>query len=204
MPERLARIPSLDAAYQWLKSPISRAFHGYYTDLHRKRGALPYKADIDPIGLKPCLSHMVIMDCVVPAEPRYRLAGDAYIQMLGTNPMGKPYLDFVPPERRAVASEAYVVCMRHRCGMLTEIVTVTKTGREILCEALNLPVREKGAGTGDGGSPVRFLYVTLSPFGEERWGYDEARSSQYREVRFRGFIDLGFGTPQTFGGTAIR
>lgn len=196
MPEQLARFASLEAIAERLKSPISRHFLDYYASL-RSSGALPIKAAIDPIALKPCLPNMVIMDCEIPAAPRYRLAGDSYIQLLGANPMGKAYLDFVPPERHAIASEAYVACMQHRCGMLTELVTVTRIGREILCEALNLPVG------GQDGHQARYLYVTLVPFGDGRWDLDETRFSRYSEVRFRGFIDVGFGTPDRFGGEAI-
>lgn len=196
MSERLARFASLAAVGDVLKSPVSRHFLNYYIRLQNGSG-LPGKAMVDPIALKPCLPYMVIMDCEVPAAPRYRLAGDSYIQLLGANPTGKPYLDFVPPERHTAASEAYVACMQHRCGMLTELVTVTRIGREILCEALNLPVAAEGADT------ARYLYVTLIPFGDGRWDLDETRFSRYSEVRFRGFIDVGFGTPDRFGGEVV-
>lgn len=197
MPEYVARFDSLAAAAERLKSPISRHFLDYYTSL-KASIALPGKAAIDPIALKPCLPYMVIMDCKAPSAPRYRLAGEAYIQLLGANPVGRPYLDFVPPERHASAAEAYVACMRHRCGMLTELVTVTRIGREVLCEALNLPVGDQ-----EDSEAARYLYVTLVPFGDRHWDLDEARFSRYSEVRFRGFIDLGSGTPDRFSDEAI-
>jgi hypothetical protein len=197
MPEQVARFDSLATVAERLKSPVSRHFLDYYAGL-QEGGVLPGRAAIDPIALKPCLPYMVIMDCQVPAAPRYRLAGEAYIQLLGANPVGRPYLDFVPPERHATASEAYVACMQHRCGMLTELVTVTRVGREVLCEALNLPVCDQ-----DGGAAARYLYVTLVPFGDRHWDLDQTRFSRYSEVRFRGFIDVGSGTPDRFGGDPV-
>lgn len=199
MAEQLLSFASLTAARNWLQHSVSRQLFDYFSHLYASAGDdLPLKSNIDPVALKGCLPHMVVMDCAEPAAPRYRLAGEAYIQLLGANPAGRPYLDFVPTERHATASEAYVACMTHRCGMLTRLITINRIGREIECEVVNLPVC-------DDAEPkrARFLYVTLVPQGDASWDSDELRYSQYREVRQRAFIDLGSGVPAQFAGQPI-
>lgn len=202
MPERLLHFASLTAGRDWLQHPVSRQLVDYYSHLYEQGLAesrsLPRKSDIDPSRLRPCLPHMAVMDCDIPVAPRYRLAGESYIQLLGANPTGKPYLDFVPAERHAVASAAYVACMDYRCGMLTRLITTNRFGHEIACEVVNLPVSDDG----DTGR-ARYLYITLVPQQDLGWILAESRYSQYREVRERGFVDLGHGIPDTFAGRAI-
>ncbi|MEK9969580.1 MAG: PAS domain-containing protein [Ferrovibrio sp.] len=193
MLERLLRFATLSAARGWLHHPVSHRLVDYYSQLRQQHGGLPVKSAIDPIQLKPCLQHMVVMDCDTPSDPHYRLAGESYIQLLGTNPTGRRYLDFVPKERHASASAAYVTCMAHGCGMLTRLITTNRYGHEIACEVVNLPV-------GDDADPERprYLYVTLVPQGDAGWDMQEAGFSQYREVRERVFVDLGSGVPHDF------
>lgn len=200
MAEHLIRFASLDAARSWLQHPVSLQLFDYFSQLYAGgiKPVLPRKSVIDPVALKGCMPHMVVMDCETPAAPRYRLAGEAYIQLLGTNPTGRPYLDFVPAERHATASAAYVACMAHRCGMLTRLITTNRIGQEIACEVVNLPVCDDAMP-----DRPRYLYVTLVPQGDVGWDMHEAGYSQYREVRERAFIDLGFGTPADFAGQPV-
>jgi hypothetical protein len=198
MSERLLRFASLSAARGWLHHPVSRRFVDYYSQLRQQTGGLPPKSAVDPVQLKACLPHMVVMDCDIPADPHYRLAGESYIQLLGTNPTGRPYLDFVPKERHASASAAYVLCMQHGCGMLTRLINTNRYGHETACEVVNLPV-------GDDANPdrPRYLYVTLVPESDAGWDMQESGFSQYREVRERAFVDLGGGVPQDFAGRPV-
>lgn len=201
MAERLISFASLDTARRWLQHPVSLQLFDYFSHLYSSglTPALPLKSTIDPIALKSCLPHMVVMDCEIPAAPRYRLAGEAYIQLLGTNPTGRPYLDFVPQERRARASAAYVTCMLHGCGMLTRLITTNRYGREIACEVVNLPVCDDS-----NPSRPRYLYVTLVPLGDAGWEIDQGGFSKYREVRERVFINLGGGLPTDFVGQTME
>lgn len=199
MAEELGRFASLAAARSRLQHSISLHLLDYYTGLYAQQG-MPVRSAIDPSGMRPCLPHMAIMDCDTPAQPRYRLAGESYIQLLGTNPTGKAYLDFVPPARHATAAEAYVACMTYRCGMLTELVTTGRFGQEVICEVVNLPACDDVDPT-----RPRFLYVTLVPQGDNGWQSSrDTEFSKYREVRKRAFIDLGFGTPALFDGRPVE
>lgn len=199
MSEHLLRFASLPAARGWLNHPVSRQLVDYYAELRQQAGGLPAKSAVDPVRLKTCLPHMVVMDCDRPAEPHYRLAGESYIQLLGINPTGRRYLDFVPRERHATASAAYVTCMAHGCAMLTRLITINRYGHEIACEVVNLPVSDDGAPT-----RPRYLYVTLVPEGDAGWDVQEAGFSQYREVRERAFVDLGSGAPLDFVGLKVE
>jgi hypothetical protein len=199
MSERLLRFASLTAARGWFNHPVSHQLVDHYVTLRQQVGGLPTKSAIEPGRLKACLPHMVVMDCDIPADPHYRLAGEAYIQLLGTNPTGRPYLDFVPRERHASASAAYVACMTHGCGMLTRLITTNRFGHEVVCEVVNLPVSDDAVP----GRP-RYLYVTLMPESEAGWDMQETGFSQYREVRERAFVDLGGGVPLQFVGRTVE
>jgi hypothetical protein len=198
MSERLLRFGSLSAARGWLNHAVSHRLVDYYAELRQQVGGLPVKSAIDLARLKHCLPHMVVMDCANPADPHYRLAGESYIHLLGLNPTGRAYLDFVPQERQASASAAYVACMAHDCGMLTRLITTNRFGHEVVCEVVNLPVSDDAAP----GRP-RYLYVTLVPEGEAGWGMQETGFSQYREVRERAFVDLGSGVPLQLVGRTV-
>ena len=199
MSERLLRYTSLPAARGWLSHPVSHQLVDYYAELRQQIGGLPVKSAIDLVRLKPCLPHMVVMDCDIPTDPHYRLAGESYIHLLGTNPTGRPYLDFVPRERHAAASAAYVTCMTYGCGMLTRLITTNRYGHEVTCEVVNVPVADDAAP-----ARARYLYVTLVPQGEAGWDMKETGFSQYREVSERVFVDLGRGVPLEFTGRTVE
>jgi hypothetical protein len=199
MSERLLRFGSLSAARGWLNHAVSHRLVDYYAELRQQVGGLPVKSAIDLARLKHCLPHMVVMDCANPADPHYRLAGESYIHLLGLNPTGRAYLDFVPQERQASASAAYVACMTHGCGMLTRLTTTNRFGHEVACEVVNLPVSDDSAP----GRP-RYLYVTLVPEGDAGWEPQATGFSQYREVRERAFVDLGDGLPLDVAGRVVE
>jgi hypothetical protein len=199
MSERLLRYASLPAARSWLRHPVSHQLVDYYAELQQRVGGLPVKSAVDLVRLKLCVPHMVVMDCDIPGDPHYRLAGESYIQLLGTNPTGRPYLDFVPKERHAPASAAYIACMTHGCGMLTRLITTNRYGHEVTCEVVNVPVADDSAP-----ARPRYLYVTLVPQGEAGWDTKETGFSQYREVSDRVFVDLGKGVPLDFTGQTVE
>jgi hypothetical protein len=195
----VCRIDVLDKAEALLKSEASRTLLRHFRDLRAAAGgALPVRAAIDPAALRTCLPSMAILDLADPRDPVYRLAGTDYSTCIGLDPTGRRYLELVPEVRRASAAEAYVAMAEHGCAMITNLVASGGTGRERLCEAVNVPVRETAA---DG--PARLLYVVFTPLDDFGRSWDKAEFSNYRTVLFRAFVDLGAGTPANFGGGPV-
>ncbi len=161
-------------------------FADYWASLPR-RDLVPARADFDPIAVPRLLPTFVIHELIAPDDIRIRLAGTAIREHYGVEITGRNYLDFVPEERRAMASRAiHLVCERP-CGMLARITSSTESGALMINESLALPLR-------DDAGRCRLVYYQSNtrPQVAREPGDDPLR---LHETVRRRFYDIGAGVP---------
>jgi len=197
---RIESLGRLDAVDGLLKDRRSLEFVALYREIQRQTGRqVIEKARFDPSRAVRMLPFMVILELNAEGNPHYRLAGTNVVAMIGSEPTGKRYLDFVPEHRRRSAEISYQLCQLHGCGMITNTESVSGSGLAQTCEIVNLPAREETpAGRRD------FMLVTVVPISEPSWQSDKDYFGRYSEVVYRCFIDFGGGVPQDYDGAAVQ
>ena len=79
--------------------PAFAEIRGYWEAL-RKSDALPFRADLDPRGLKNCLHQTLIAEQVAPGLARLRLAGAVFTDVMGMEVRGMPVSALFDPMAR--------------------------------------------------------------------------------------------------------
>ena len=205
MAEEVRLIRSLQHARAEMRRQVTQDFCAIFArlqervaecDLPVKR--LPRHGEMRPEELMRVLPYMAIMDCSNLDAPFYRLAGTVYIEYFGCNPTGHNYLEYVPAARHHIVKAAFATCLDHQCGMLMNIHSVAGNGHERITETIALPVGD------DANDRPRYLYMTTVALEEAGWVTDESLFTKRVEVLKRYFLDLGFGLPTHYLGTAIE
>lgn len=86
-----------------------------YWESKRQGGALPSRADIDPIDLRGLLPHLLLFEVVREEETlrfRYRVAGTAFATLVGRDVTGLCLDELGPPDRVAPVQNALAAIAR--------------------------------------------------------------------------------------------
>lgn len=191
---------NLGIAREIVRGSFAKEFITLYEGIRRRTGEqIISKEGFDPVEVPQLLPYMVVLDLADPGNPIFRLAGTKVVELIGQEPTGKPYLDFVPQRRWQSATESYLLCSRFRCGMITNTVSVNRNGRSLTCEIVNLPaIKDYPEGQ------RLFLLAVCVPASAADWHSDEGAFGRYTNVIYRCFIDLGCGVPDVFAGAPVR
>jgi len=178
------------AAYDFL-SPNSQTFADYWISLPRD-ALVPDRQAFDPAAQRRILDHFVILEIVAADRILFRLAGTAEVERYGREVTGMNYLDFVDPERRPRAAEAFLHMADRPCGMLAVIHSTTRSGQKVVNEAIGFPMRDR-----EGRTSLLYFQsntVTQPGFRDPR----QDRLDRHVRVSQRRFIDIGAGVPDDF------
>ena len=170
-------------------NPILQAFADHWIALP-KTGLVPHRRDFLPERLGRALAHVVVHELMAPDDIRLRLVGSMIARAYDEEITGRNYLDMVPEERRAAASEPFFLACGTPCGMYTRMRSVAWRGLTMERVSLGYPVRDD--------SGVRWFYScsTTEPIGEPDFDFDNDGFATVTDVLDRFFLDIGAGRPR--------
>jgi len=99
--------------------PALAQVEGYWHALQNGIG-VPLRADVDPRGLQPVLSHTFVLERVAPGVGRLRVAGQHLNGLMGMEVRGMPFTAmFVPEARPALSAAIDATCETPSLAYLT-------------------------------------------------------------------------------------
>ncbi len=122
-------------------SPELRELYDYW-NAKRLPGALPSRADIDPIQLRGLLRHVVLADVVDGgARIRYRLVGTAMVERWGSDFTGKFADEIMQGSYRDFLVKLFRDAIKHRCAVFSRSRFRWDVGRSLDTSRLFLPLQ---------------------------------------------------------------
>lgn len=134
---------------------------GLYRYWHSKRHGrlMPSRRDIDPLDMKPWLSHLMLVD-VLPTAPHfvYRLVGTGEVAQRGRDPTGKTVADafFAPEAEQALIHYQHIVATK--IPFFWNAPYTTPRGRVAQDDILFLPLSDNGT---DVNMVMVFTYIRV-------------------------------------------
>ncbi|MFD2205911.1 PAS domain-containing protein [Kiloniella antarctica] len=123
-----------------IKNARNRQFFDYWQSLERKGGSvMPLKSSFVPEEVGHLLSHMIVYELISKDNIKIRLQGTAINERFGQDITGGNYLDYVEPERRDVASNAFWLMAEQPCGIIATLEHALSSGRKITVESIGFP-----------------------------------------------------------------
>ena len=154
---------------------------------------IPKKSDFDPVSLGASLANVVLYDLHEEGKVVFRLVGENMRTHFNANPIGRSYLDFLPPERQPIALAAFRHCVELPCVMLSRTCNLFE-GQVTYCfEAVGFPFLGD-----DPNLPARYLLFMDTNFEPVTNIFVEDSEFPFSAILERHFVDLGNGTPDRF------
>lgn len=195
---RAGTIAGLDAVHPGLRTDAARAWLGAYArQIDELGGRLPGKREFKPWLLRGALASTLLFDVTDTGDPVFSIVGDTVVHRFGRNPVGRPYREFVRPERLRTALKAFQHCAERPCGMVVLVRQCFESGLYMRCEAFGLPLMN------DAGTRASHLVFTDAVVDAEKTVAGDRGEMIYANVIERSFIDLGFGCPEGFDDLVI-
>jgi hypothetical protein len=122
-----------------------RQLRAYWASKGRPGGALPPRADIDPLEMRFALGHLILTDVERGPQPRFRhrLIGTHIVERAGYDATGR-YLDEIPEtELAARAAESYMHVLATKQPVWQRLDDIVD-GRSTKLELLRLPLAGDG------------------------------------------------------------
>ncbi|WP_155860059.1 PAS domain-containing protein [Kordiimonas gwangyangensis] len=172
--------------------PLDRLW-SYWLRLKTQGNApIPAKSEIRISGLGAILPHIVISERLGEDEVMIRLAGTAMEETIGRPLTGMNLLNLTPPSQRKEIANVYTNLLKQPCGFFISESLRADGGKKYMLAALVLPLAAK-----DG--EARF---TIGQYAVRNHGFeaDKIKSGaviEHRQIDSFGFIDVGFGWPET-------
>ncbi len=186
--------PSLSALRPSLTTDaVLRLLDIYDQHLSEADGGVPSKSRFRSWQLGGTLANSILYDFVERDDLIYRIVGEEIKARFGLNLDGHSYLDFVPPERRASALEAFRLCADTPCAMHVQIEQRFDGGLTALCEVLGVPLTEH-----ESDRQARYLLFVDELMGDTSLRGRKRGVMQSAHIVSRCFVDVGFGVPQDF------
>ncbi|MEX1034862.1 MAG: PAS domain-containing protein [Sneathiella sp.] len=120
-------------------TPDLKQFAEYWRSLDRDR-LVPRRSSFDPSKIHRLLQAVAIYEVVSQDEIVYRLAGTSIVERFGMEVTGRNVLDFWEGEARENAAAAIHECVTRPCGMFTNLIGVTASGRVENSYAVGFPL----------------------------------------------------------------
>ena len=99
-PSRGAQVIALPAARLAARDPVAVRLEAYWSDLARKAGGVPRRADIDPRAIDTGLSDIFLIERIAPGLARFRVAGTGLSELMNMDVRGMPLSTFLLPADR--------------------------------------------------------------------------------------------------------
>ncbi len=165
----------------------------YDQHLTEAQGGIPTKGRFQSWQLGGALANSILYDFVERDDLIYRIVGEEIKARFGFNPDGRSYLEFVPPERKASALEAFRLCADTPCAMYVQIEQQFEGGLSVLCEVLGVPLAEQ-----ESDSDARYLLFVNDLVGGKSIRNMKRGVMHTAQIVSRCFVDVGFGVPGDF------
>lgn len=196
---RAGTIDSLDAVPPILRTDAGRLWlSAYARQIDELGGRPPRKSEFKPWLLRGALASTLLFDVTDSGNPIFSIVGDTVVHRFGRNPVGRPYREFVRPERLRSALKSFQHCAEYPCGMLVLVRQCFESGLYMRCEAFGLPLLN------DAGTRASHLVFTDAVVDAEKTLGANRGEMIYANVIARSFIDLGFGCPDDFEDVVIE
>ena len=186
--------PSLFSLVGSLETEAARNLVQIYKQhLDEALEGLPTKSDFKSWMLKGELEHCILYDFEDREKLVFRVVGEEIKARFGNNLAGRSYFEFVAPERRASALQAFRHCADTPCAMHVKMRQAFENGRRALCEVVGVPLAEDA-----GEKQARYLLFINKLVDEGDIRYPDRGMLQHTEILSRRFADIGFGCPDGF------
>lgn len=167
--------------------PACQAFVKYWDSLECDEGLIPPRSQFRPEDIPRLLPNLILVELVSADIIETRLAGSNVMQSFGFDPKGHNYLDYVQPERRAIASANMWAVHKQPCGVWALAEQRYPEGKAVQSEMLGLPL------FGEGKRPLAlFIQQTVR---EPRYLDREKCPRPVNEILDLKFLDIGAGVP---------
>jgi hypothetical protein len=134
------------ARYDVHADPVLGAALAYWDGKRRGR-PMPQRCDIDPLELRPLLSHLQITEVIDGGSRfRYRLVGTAIVEAFGAEFTGRYVDELMSGDRDSFVHACYrAVCASRRPAFVRSKYATTKN-IDLTANRLLVPLSEDGAG----------------------------------------------------------
>ncbi len=144
-----------------MKHPSTRELYDYWQRLRGSRPA-PERTEIEPSDIRRILGDTFILEAVSRTEYRFRLAGTRVCALYGRELKGKDFLSFWTGKDREAVATLLAAVSQDAAAAVLGMTGRSAHERNLPCEVLFLPVRQKGGGF------TRIL-GTLAPMEDPYW-----------------------------------
>ena len=149
---------------------------------------LPDATDIDPAQIAYILKDIAILDVIDEMTIRYRLAGTAIAERMGSDPTGGNLIEMTAPDTRPLVSQIMQhIVTRPVCALAT-YENVYQSGKRAIVESLYLPLKKTQ------GLSERIVSVH-SPEKTITYEEEQPRSRVAAKILEVTWIDIGAGVP---------
>jgi hypothetical protein len=128
-----------------MKHASTRELYAYWQRLRGARPA-PDRTEIEPSDIRRILGDTFILEAVSRHEYRFRLAGTRVCALYGRELKGQDFLSFWQGKDREAVSTMLAAVSQDAAGAVFGMKGVSAHERELPCEILLLPIRQKGEG----------------------------------------------------------
>jgi len=128
-----------------MKHASTRELYAYWQRLRGRRPA-PDRTEIEPSDIRRILGDTFILEAVSRHEYRFRLAGTRVCALYGRELKGKDFLSFWQGKDREAVATMLAAVSQDAAAAVFGMKGISAHERELPCEILLLPVRQKGEG----------------------------------------------------------
>lgn len=128
-----------------MKHASTRELYAYWQRLRGARPA-PDRTEIEPSDIRRILGDTFILEAVSRHEYRFRLAGTRVCALYGRELKGKDFLSFWQGKDREAVATMLAAVSQDAAAAVFGMKGISAHERELPCEILLLPIRQKGEG----------------------------------------------------------
>lgn len=128
-----------------MKHSTTRELYEYWQRLRGSRPA-PDRTEIEPSDIRRILGDTFILEAVSRTEYRFRLAGTRVCALYGRELKGKDFLTFWQGKDRDAVATMLAAVSQDAAAAVFGMNGRSAHERELACELLLLPIRQKGGG----------------------------------------------------------
>ncbi|MDK9695231.1 MAG: PAS domain-containing protein [Siculibacillus sp.] len=144
-----------------MKHTSTRELYEYWQRLRGSRPA-PDRTEIEPSDIRRILGDTFILEVVSRTEYRFRLAGTRVCALYGRELKGKDFLSFWKGKDREAVATLLAAVSQDAAAAVLGMTGRSVHERDLPCEALLLPIRQKGGG-------YNRILGSLAPMDDPYW-----------------------------------
>jgi len=128
-----------------MKHPSTRELYDYWQRLRGSRPA-PERTEIEPSDIRRILGDTFILEVASRNDYRFRLAGTRVCALYGRELKGRDFLSFWTGKDREAVATLLAAVSQDAAAAVLGMTGRSAHDRDLACEILLLPVRQKGGG----------------------------------------------------------